>query len=316
MRNPVFDVLRFLLIIPIVSLHMRIIMGASSGNPLEPVAWYTVPVFIILSFYFRRKKPLAVRLQRLIIPFLFWSAVGFLISPRLVSVRNGILQLTTGQIVDTPLYYLLILASFTLIAKFMDMLPRLLTVLLYAGIVLGAFTLEYSGLNARVFSPKLPAVARTYGRFAELIVFVPAGLAFSWLAGRSLSRLWLMLVPLAFLILSALAAIILPGTSGFHFGGLPVAFGASAIFSVFLFLSDMKLPNRVSAAFLFLGKYTFGVYLTHYLIILSVVTLIPQAIPFISGHYAVSLLLFLFLSYTFAAALDRGTMGHAAKLVS
>lgn len=100
-RNSIIDLLRIILTVLIVNVHIRIITGIKA-NFLEPYTWYTVPLFIVLSFFFFSNKPLIVRIKRLFIPLVFWSAAGFIIHPNLLNAKNIFLQVLTGHVVNTP----------------------------------------------------------------------------------------------------------------------------------------------------------------------------------------------------------------------
>ena len=132
-RNSIIDLLRIILVVLVVNIHVRII---------------SVPLFIIISFFFFKNKSLIVKIKRLCVPLIFWSAVGFIIHPNLVNVKNIFLQLLTGQIVNTPLYYLILLAWFIVIYWLIDLFASSLKVSIYFWIILIALFLEYSRILA------------------------------------------------------------------------------------------------------------------------------------------------------------------------
>src|SRR3972149_5406595 len=96
-RNSIFDLLKIILAVLVVNVHIRIITGVKS-NFLEPYTWYTVPLFVVLSFFFASSKPLALRIKRLLLPLFFWSLVGFIIHPNLLNIKNVFLQIFTGHV--------------------------------------------------------------------------------------------------------------------------------------------------------------------------------------------------------------------------
>ncbi len=158
-RNSIIDLLRIILTVLVVNVHIRIITGIKE-NFLEPYTWYIVPLFIVLSFFFFSNKPLIVRIKRLFIPLVFWSVAGFIIHPNLLNAKNVFLQVLTGHVVNTPLYYLILLAWFTVIYLLIDRLPSNLKILIYSGIILTALFLEYSRINYDFFLPLIEVVKK------------------------------------------------------------------------------------------------------------------------------------------------------------
>lgn len=186
-RNPVFDLLRIVLTVLVVNVHIRIITGVKP-NYLEPYTWYTVPLFIVLSFFLISNKPLKERVKRLFIPFIFWAVVGFIIHPNLLSIKNIFLQFLTGHVVNTPLYYLVLLIWFTIINWFINKFFWRQKIFIYILIIFTALFLEYSNINYGFFSPMITVIEKSYGRFVELAKFVPVGLFFGYLYKKIINK--------------------------------------------------------------------------------------------------------------------------------
>ena len=149
-RNPVFDILRIVLTVLVVNVHIRIITGVKP-NYLEPYTWYTVPLFIVLSFFLISNKSLKERVSRLFIPFIFWAVTGFMIHLNLLSARNIFLQFLTGHVVNTPLYYLALLIWFTIINWFINKFFLRQKIFIYVLIIFTSLFLEYSNINYDFF---------------------------------------------------------------------------------------------------------------------------------------------------------------------
>lgn len=88
------------------------------------LGFYAVPLFIVITFYFNakyylnEKPPLVIvlnKLKRLYSPLIFWSFIGFLLTPSQISPSHILRQLIFGTVVDVPLYYLNMLIVFTII---------------------------------------------------------------------------------------------------------------------------------------------------------------------------------------------------------
>src|SRR3989339_705261 len=179
-RNSIFDLLRIVLTLLVVNVHIRIITGVKP-NFLEPFTWVSVPLFIVLSFFLTGNSSLKERIRRLFRPLVFWSAIGFAIHPDLINLKNIFQQMATGHVVNTPLYYLVLLIWFTLINWIINKFPKSFKIIVYLLIISTALFLEYSSLNYNFFFPMMTVVEKSYGRFVELIKYVPVGLAFGYL---------------------------------------------------------------------------------------------------------------------------------------
>lgn len=273
-RNPIFDLLRIVLTVLVVNVHIRIITGVKP-NFLEPFTWFSVPLFIVLSFFFTGNSPLIDRIRRLFIPFIFWSAIGFAIHPNLLSNNNIFLQLAAGDVVNTPLYYLVLLILFTLINWFINKYFFRQKIFIYSVIMLLALFFEYSKLNYNFFSPMPEVIKKSYGRFVELIKYVPIGLAFGYFNKKIINKNIYLILSATFLVLF-FAFLKIPTPPDFHFSGLKTLTGSISIFSFILFLTNLKINGRLRNIINLLGKYSFGVYLSHYLLLEILLKVFPK----------------------------------------
>jgi peptidoglycan/LPS O-acetylase OafA/YrhL len=312
-RNTIIDLLRIILAVLVVNFHVIIISG-SKVNFLQPYTLYAVPLFIILSFFFFSKKPLVVRIKRLYVPLVFWSIIGFAIQPDLINTKNIFLQLLTGQIVNTSLYYLILLTWFTVIYFLIDLLPSGLRVSIYFWIILVALFLEYSSINYNFFIPLDQAIFYCYGRFVELIIYVPIGLAFAFLK-KKISNNNLFLVLLIIFLPIYVVSSSIPQPLGFYYSGLKTLAGSIIIFSLALGLSNFKFSSKVNCVINFLGKYSFGVYLSH-ILLLEIILKIDPALKLFIALYQIPFLLFYVAGcYLFCFLFDILTLKKLSFLV-
>jgi peptidoglycan/LPS O-acetylase OafA/YrhL len=301
-RNPIFDLLRIILTLFVINVHIRIITGISP-NSLDPFTWYTVPIFIVLSFFYRSNKPLSERLKRLILPLVAWSIIGFIIHTKLISVQNIFLQLITGHVVNTPLYYLVLLAWFTIINWLLDFLPNRFKIVVFSIIICISFYLEYSLKNYLFFSPMITVIEKSYGRFVELIKYVPIGLAFAFLRKKIIKNNYFFYLAILFSIIFLLIFKI-PQPPDFHYSGLKIFVGSIAIFSFVLSMSNFKFNNLLDDFICFLGKYSFGVYLSHYLLLELLLKIFPLLKIFIQYNSYLFLIVYMIFCYLFCFLLD------------
>ena len=308
-RNSIIDLLRIILVVLVVNIHVRIISGGKE-NFLEPYTWYAVPLFIIISFFFFKNKSLIVKIKRLCVPLIFWSAVGFIIHPNLVNVKNIFLQLLTGQIVNTPLYYLILLAWFIVI----DLFASSLKVSIYFWIILIALFLEYSRINFIFFVSLNEAVFYCYGRFVELIKYVPIGLTFAFLKKKTANNNLFLVLSVIFLPIYVVVSNI-SQPSGFYYSGLKILVGSIIIFSLVLGLSNFKFSNKVNSVINLLGKYSFGVYLSH-ILLLEIILKINPPLKLLINLYQIPFLFFYVTScYLFCFLFDFVTLKKLSFLV-
>jgi len=312
-RSSVFDLLRIILTVLVINVHIRIITGIKE-NFLEPFTWYTVPLFIVLSFFFLSSKPLMVRIKRLFIPFIFWSIIGFAIHPNLLNAKNIFLQFLTGHVVNTPLYYLVLLILFTIIYWLINRLPSRVKIFIYLLIILIPLILEYSNFNYNLFSPMIEVVKKSYGRFVELIKYVPIGLAFGFLRKKINKNIVFLILSLIFYILFlAVSNIFVP--LDFHFSGLKTLVGSIIIFSLTLGLSNFKFNDKANNVISLLGKYSFGVYLSHYLLLETILKINPTLKSFIALYQIPFLLFYVVSCYVFCFLFDLLTLKKLSFLV-
>ena len=312
-RNSIIDLLRIILTVLVVNVHIRIITGIKE-NFLEPYTWYTVSLFVVLSFFFFSNKPLIVRIKRLFIPLVFWSAAGFIIHPNLLNAKNIFLQVLTGHVVNTPLYYLILLAWFTVIYLLIDWFPSNLKILIYSGIILTALFLEYSRINYDFFLPQIEVVKKSYGRFIELIKYVPIGLMFAFLK-KKINNNNIFLVLSIILLPIYVAASNLSQPLDFHYSGLKTLVGSIIIFSLILGLSNFKFNDKLNNIISSLGKYSFGVYLFHYVLLETILKINPTLKSFIALYQIPFLFFYVISCYAFCFLFDFLTQKKLSFLI-
>ena len=304
-RVGIFDFLRIILTILVVNLHIQII-AYTKPNLLEPFVYYTVPLFLVLSFYFMSKyftkeklnyQVILPRIKRILVPLLFWSVIGFLVHPELADFKNVLLQFATGELVNVPLYYLNLLIIFTIIFWLLTYVNFRIRLLIYLGLILFAFFLEYSFINYHFFSPTILAVKNSYGRFVELIPYAVLGILFGLLALKtkikSAGLFALILLFSLFYIITTNS----PQPLGFHFSGIKIFSGTIIVFSLTMLLSNLQFDIKLHKLIEVLGKYSFGVYLFHFILLEFLLKLFPDLIVYITKYSLLFLIFYIFFCY-------------------
>lgn len=322
-RNFILDLLRFLLVILVINENNYIATRSHIQNILYHYAGITVPLFIVLSFFLGNKLYLInnvrlnnfkLRLKRLFIPFCFWSIVGFLVSPNFVSIGNIPLQLLTGQVVNDPLYYIVLLIWFSAIFWFINYKFSQYRISIYIFIIIISLFLQYTNINFHLFQNSSDAFKYSYGRFAELIPYASIGILLSYILKKIKSCSILLYISLIFLLLY----IIIPNPSDplgtVFYGGRLLAIVIS-IFSMILWFSNNKTNLLYENNINLLGKYSFGVYLLHYPLLILLVKFFPNLSSFIIYHSLIFLIVYVPACYILCALLNLITNYKLSFLV-
>ncbi len=321
-RLPAFDILRVILTLLVVNLHRETLTGAPQLFP-NKYSWYAVPLFVILSFYlmsnyFSSTPPsffsVVTRIKRFYVPFLFWSIAGFIVHPDSLSVRNVLFQFFTGSVVNVPLYYLLVIVVLTVIFWLLSAIPFISRLVVFLILLVAMFYLQYSEINYNYFKSLDSAIMYCYGRIAELLPYAVVGITVGILAPRKYSTV----IVTALAVVSGIIFIAnfnTPQPKGVDYSGILFFTGSLAVFAYFFLLKGIRFPKKVEKITSLLGLYSFGVYVSHYLLLELLLKYAPWTRE-INGQYPRLFLLgFLGLSFAFCIVLDKLTLRRFSYLV-
>lgn len=226
-RYPIFDLVKFVLAFLVVNLHVESFIVGRPFSWLYYLGWYAVPLFITLTFYFTAKHyqpsrnvgEMLGRWQRLLTPFVFWSALGFLANPDKLSLKLLARQLTMGTAVNAPLYYLLIVFWLSILLYILSrwiLRPSRLT---WVFIITFSLLLELTGLKQSLLS-QLPIQLEFFvSRFVELIKYGTLGILASQGTSFSTSRRTLAVIA-ALLVAGHLSYLTISQPAHMDYGGL------------------------------------------------------------------------------------------------
>jgi peptidoglycan/LPS O-acetylase OafA/YrhL len=322
-RVGIFDFLRIILTILVVNLHIRII-AFTKPNLLEPLVFYSVPLFLVLSFYFMSKYFIKEkvnylrflpRIKRVLVPLLFWSIIGFIVHPELIDIKNILLQLATGEVVNVPLYYLSLLIVFTIIFWLLAYVNFRMRLLIYFGIIAFAFYLQYSFINYNFFNPTVMAIKNSYGRFAELIPYAVVGILFGILALKTKIKSALLFTLILLFGFVYIFTINLPEPLGFHFSGINLFSGTIIIFSFTMLLTKLQFNLKLHKLVEVLGKYSFGVYLFHFILLEQILKLFPRLITYITAHSILFMIFYVSFCYSLCILFNISTRRKFSFLI-
>lgn len=320
-RNYVFDLLKIILTFLVVNIHIRNVFHGKV-NFLESYGYLAVPLFMTLSFflmnkYFSQMKlPFSIvlpRIKRLFFPLVFWSGVGFLLKPSLINFKNILLQLMTGKVVNTPIYYLDLLILFTLIFWLITYIPPKFRFPLYIVIIIVAFVLEYTGINTHYFNLTIVQVKKSYGQIVELIKYAALGMIFGKLANQNYKRI--ILFSLAGLTLFLLLIFNFPQPWGYNYSGLKLFFGTILVFSFLLLIGRINYPSIISKFIDVFGGYSFGVYLFHIMLLETLLKVFPDIRYFNASSPFFFLFIYTIVCYAFCFLFDYLTLKKLSFLV-
>ena len=321
LRIPAFDTLRMFLLILVVNLHREHLTSSPQLFP-NRFGWYAVPIFIVLSFYLMNKffsedpptyTAFFDRAKRFFVPFLFWSTVGFLVHPELINLNNIFLQAISGGIVNVPLYYLLLMALFTLIFWILTCLPLSWRIGTLFALVFGMFYLQYSGINYGYFSQIHYALRYCYGRIAELLPYAATGILLGLVMARK-TKSWILMLATAGI--GGLYAATQPYAhpQGIDYSGIRFYFGGVFIFMYFVLVRNFRLPEPIEKKISLLGAYSLGVYVSHYPLLEFILKHVPATREFNTSFPVLFLFAFIVFCYGVIIGLDRLTRGKFSYL--
>jgi peptidoglycan/LPS O-acetylase OafA/YrhL len=253
------------------------------------------------------------RIKRLFIPLVFWSGVGFLFNPKLFSFKNTMLQIFTGKVVDTPLYYLNVLILFTFVYWLITFLPQKIRTPLHFIIIISALSLDYSGISFRFFNPMIEQIKRSYGQIVELIKYASLGILFATLAKQNKKTLVLFCLTVISLLLSVFYKF--PETYGFNYSGANLFIGTIFVLSLALLIGDLKLPEKINKFISMVGAYSFGVYLFHIIFLEKLAKVMPILKVFNNHYPLLFLILYTAACYVFCFLFDSFTKKKFSYLI-
>ncbi len=280
-RSIIFDLLRILLITLVLNIHIKLLI-TQNQDLLSTLELYAVPMFLCLSFYLTAKYyiddthiqiSIKKRINRLMIPLIFWSIIGFLVTPEKFTLKDLILQLFTGSVVNRPLYFLNMLILFTVIARIISFLQLKKRLIIYFLIIILAFELQYTSINYSFFLHQSMNIKYSYGRFIELIPYVSVGILFSKYKNILIKG---KIAPILLIFISLIGFINAPQLSNsYSYGGLNLFLGTIIFFTVIIIINN---HYRNSNLFWItkIGEYSFGVYLMHFPLLQLFLNVIPN----------------------------------------
>jgi len=320
-RNYIFDLLKIILTFLVVNIHIRNVTHGKV-NFLEPYGYYAVPLFVTLSFFLMNKyfsqiklsfSVILLRIKRLVLPLIFWSGVGFLLKPNLINIKNIFLQLFTGKVVDTPLYYLNLLIFLTLIFWLITYLPTKLRIPLYFVIIIAAFILEYTGFNTSFFNPMGDEIRKSYGQIVELIKYASLGILFRTLVNQNKKRV--ILFSLVGSSLSLLLIFKFPQPWGYNYSGMRLFLGTILILSSILLIEQVNFSEKINKVINIFASYSFGVYLCHIIFFETLLQIFPNVTTFNSSYPFILLFIYTISCYIFCFLFDHLTFKKLSYLV-
>lgn len=206
-----------------------------------------VPVFMTIAFLFPVRS-LGARLLRVMVPLWVWSAVTgvvcFAFGER-YGVADWIGQLTLGHVFCKPLYFLSLLAVFTLLLHPLRKRANRVVLPVLAGVSVFCWLWQFAGLNFRFFGEGDPVHAVWCGRFFELLPCACLGLAVARLRIAG----WKVAVgALALAVFARLAGLRLAVGCQFGYGGMVLPLLGVAVVLVCRSLGERPGVARLAAA--------------------------------------------------------------------
>ncbi len=265
------DILKLLLSYLVVHLHIESFVTGSPFSPIYYLGWFAVPLFVLIYFYFVGVDLSIARIYRLLLPFVFWSIIGFLLNPDLITVKYLLRQLITGTAVDAPLYYLLSIIWASILYKtifgYVSKSKHLLLAILASVIIL---LLEVTGVVSTLLSFIPIQINFFVARTIEIIKYAGLGIVLSYIPNLiSVAKQYSQSLTLSSIFL--VTAIV-----SFQYSSRPIHLDYSGIVQYIsvltIFLSTLSFASLNKYPFFikeisYLSKYSLGVYCIHSLLI-------------------------------------------------
>ena len=292
-RLILFDLVKLILAFLVVNLHVESFVTGEHFSYLYYLGWYAVPLFVAITFYFNAKhyyvglssSRLTSKLKRLLVPFVFWSVLGFIFHPELVTLKYILRQITMGTAVNAPLYYLLVVFWLTLLYYLVFKLNKNTNKLLIAVVGLSLLW-EALGIKSS-FAASLPIQIEFFvSRLVELVKYGALGLLVYQIDLTQLPKYSGLLLLLASSISqSHVYEQWAVGQTGLTYSGQVQFFDVMLIMLTIIYYAP-RLRSQLLDQISLLGKYALGIYCLHSFFIDYIIK-----IGFTYNHFALSALI-------------------------
>lgn len=249
---------------------------------LKSCELFSVPVFVIIAFYFGAKTieskdatRIGRRFVRLIIPQVGWALVCWIVyvltdiifmhhldhsfSDLLIAIISGCRQNTNPS---TWFQAVLILLTGFYCAAFKVLRNRHAWIFVVFSFLLALF-IQFDGSYFRFFSDKPYELLNTIGRVFEIMPFAAVGLLLShFKVYEKLMKRRYIVICLSLLMFFAGFHITFPNVEDF-FGGIYPLYMALFLFLIFLFLPLEDIDDRYENVIQTASRFTLGIYCSH-----------------------------------------------------
>lgn len=313
----IFDLLKIILSFLVINLHIESFVLHNDFSIIYFLGWYAVPLFIVMNFYLNSSKYLASNLSfrqflkilyRFVFPLIFWSAIGFIIHPELLTIKYLLRQLLTGTAVDPPLYYLLTISIIsTGIYIFRKKLFK--SQYLVAIVICILLLIESTGLETALASHIPIQIQLACIRIFEFIKYGLLGVSLP-----SIVRYLSTKIPASLVYLFTLVGVIIDislkwyyQTSGLGYGGIIQFTIIGLIMISIILLKDNQLFIKQNSIISNISKYSLGIYCIH--------TFIIEKISIELNSIVLTLAVFC-ICFTISVIISKLSYGYLTKAVS
>lgn len=246
--------------------------------------WETVTVFMIMSFFLtgkmlmsNDKTKIKRRIERLILPQIFWTIAYFVIYKLLdiglntnfeVSIKDFFFQLFLGHSshLNASMWYqidlLLITIMFILVFK---VFTTNTAIWILKAIGLFSIIMQYTGLNFLIFNKCIYEIKFPLGRLCEITPAAIVGFLLGYYRIVELleKRKGLIIVEFLLILGMLYKFDIFTSVEGFGYQGLDILVKSIVLFIIFDLFPFEKLPSIIRKSIHRLTKYTLGIYCMH-----------------------------------------------------
>lgn len=320
-----FELIRPILLFMVINSHTLLAFYRFDNQSFYYLNYIAVPLFIMISvFLFQRKiissnntANLAKRINRLILPYYFWSIVSILLIPGSLTLHNLLWSIFLIPLTNGPLYFLTLMIIFTLI-QFMIRLIKI-QYSFWIFLIFISFSIELfhidtylSHLNEFIFKLTIMFGFALLKYFGITIILFNLYRIIEKYAQRLFVTILLVLIPLLLFVQAPIKF------DGFDYNGYVLFIWATGIFILLLTGKNISLSDNIKKKLNILNRYGLGIFCIHQIIITLTFSFLKQFLVLNAYIFELVRLLYVLwiyaLSYILCNFIDN-LSGNRLKLV-
>lgn len=325
-----FELIRPILLLMVINIHTFIAFHNLNNETYFNINYLAVPLFIMMSAYLFQDKIqsnqhinlLVKRIKRLIIPYYFWIIISILIIPNQISRENILMDLLFIPVSNGPLFFLTILAFYTVIQFIISAIAKRMLIFIYIILILISFTYEIFHFDDLIFQLiKTFTIRMTLmSSFALLKYFSFAVLVFYHQSFIEKYSNIIIRITFSILILLLLFIPSLSRFDGYVYHGYIIFVLTSGFFILLLTGKNLNFSVQFQEILKKVNKYALGIFCIHQIVIDISYQLLNQYRFLNAQTFEFIRILYIFwiysVSYLICYFLDHRSNGRLKQAIS